>query len=311
MKTLPIKEVLTPEYPEIRYLVQKEEDGFFSTPRSRVLMADIPKMAITFDELLRKTKFAELLAHILHLLDERYRLPVDMEYTIELRNPDAANPDSHITLLQCRPQSRMINITSASLPKDLPAERIAFRTNFMVPQGYLPDIQHVLFVSPEEYHRLTNPNAFVSLTRAIQELNKKLADKKFICVGPGRWGTTNSELGVYVTYADIFHAAALIELSGKNVGVAPEPSLGTHFFQDLMEAQIYPLSINLDNSEAIFNRDFFYNAPNHLKDFLPTIDESITNCLRVITVSDFKEGNHLDIFMDDEKSLAVALFARH
>ncbi len=311
MKTLPIKEVLTPEYPEIRYLVQKEEDGFFSTPRSRVLMADIPKMAITFDELLRKTKFAELLAHILHLLDERYRLPVDMEYTIELRNPDAANPDAHITLLQCRPQSRMINITSASLPKDLPAERIAFRTNFMVPQGYLPDIQHVLFVSPEEYHRLTNPNAFVSLTRAIQELNKKLADKKFICVGPGRWGTTNSELGVYVTYADIFHAAALIELSGKNVGVAPEPSLGTHFFQDLMEAQIYPLSINLDNSEAIFNRDFFYNAPNHLKDFLPTIDESITNCLRVITVSDFKEGNHLDIFMDDEKSLAVALFARH
>lgn len=311
MKTLPIKEVLTPEYPEIRYLVQKEEDGFFSTPRSRVLVADIHKMAITFDELLRRTTFAELLARILHLLDERYRLPVDMEYTVELRNMDSAKPDVHITLLQCRPQSRMINLTSASLPKDLPVERIAFRTNFMVPQGYLPDIQHVLFVPPEEYHKLTKPNAFVSLTRAIQELNKRLTDKKFICVGPGRWGTTNSELGVYVTYADIFHSAALVELSGKNVGVAPEPSLGTHFFQDLMEAQIYPLSINLDNSEAIFNRDFFYNTPNHLKDFLPAVDEAIIHCLRLIAVCDFKKANHLDIFMDDEKSLAVALFARH
>ncbi len=310
-KTLPIQEVLSPEYPDLRYLVQKEEDGYFTTPHGRVLQGDVPNLALTFNDLLGKTQFPQLMSRVLHTLEDRYHLPVDMEFTAALKHVEEGKTEVQLTLLQCRPQSRMIGTGTTSLPKDLPAGRIAFRTGFMVPQGYLADIRHVLFVTPQGYHALPDPNARAALTQAISQLNKKLGDKKFICVGPGRWGTTTAELGVFVTYADIHHAAALVELSGKNVGVAPEPSLGTHFFQDLMEAQIFPLSVNLDDSKTVFNQEFFYHAPNLLKTLLPAVDQKMEGCLRVIAVGDFMKDYHMDVVMDDEKSLAVAFFAKH
>ena len=86
------------------------------------------------------------------------------------------------------------------------------------------------------------------LRQVISQLNTALPEKSFICVGPGRWGSENTDLGVYVIYSDISHTGALVEVSGKGIGVAPEPSLGTHFFQDLMEAQIFPLAVNLDEA---------------------------------------------------------------
>ncbi len=75
------------------------------------------------------------------------------------------------------------------------------------------------------------------------------------------------DLGIYVNYADIYNAKALVEITGKGYGAVPEPSLGTHFFQDLLEAQIYPLALNLDDTRAIMNNKFFYKTPNQLSSF--------------------------------------------
>jgi len=128
-------------------------------------------------------------------------------------------------------------------------------------------------------------------------------------VGPGRWGTTNPDLGVPIGYAEIYNTRALVEVSGKGIGPAPEPSFGTHFFQDLVEANIYPLAIYLDDENAVLNRAFFYDTPNHLQELLPEIMEHtshLSNCLRLIQVEDFRAGCHLDLAMDDEKSRAVA-----
>jgi hypothetical protein len=178
----------------------------------------------------------------------------------------------------------------------------------MVPQGYLPDIRFVVFVCPEVYLALPREADRKALGKAVSQLNAALPEKSFICVGPGRWGTTNTELGVFVGYADVCHAGALVELSGEGVGAGPEPSLGTHFFQDLMEAQIYPIAIPLDHKDTIFNRDFFYGTPSSLADVLgPDCRQS--DCLRLIKVASFKPGHHLDLVMDDESGQAVAFLA--
>jgi hypothetical protein len=100
----------------------------------------------------------------------------------------------------------------------------------------------------------------------------------------------------------------LIELSGKGIGVAPEPSLGTHFFQDLMEAQIYPLSINFDQPDVIFNRNFFYNTPSCLMDWIPCDNRQVP-CIRLLEVAAFNPGHHLELAMDDEQGLAVAFIS--
>ena len=141
--------------------------------------------------------------------------------------------------------------------------------------------------------------------RAISKLNAALADQVFICVGPGRWGTRNPDLGVYIGYSDIYNTRALIEVTGEETGLAPEPSFGTHFFQDLVEANIYPLAIDLEDEDVIFNRDFFYNTPNNLVDFIP-VDDQLSNCLRLIKVSSWRPGHRLSLVMDDERGQAAA-----
>jgi hypothetical protein len=304
-KTLPVQEVLKGYYPALRYVTQLEQEGYLTTPRRRVMEADIPRLVITFDELLRRTPFADVLSRMLRMLEEHYHSAVDVEFTVQIPDPQALQPGVQISLLQCRPQSYIKSTRVVRIPKQLTSDEIIFSTHFMVPQGHIPDIRYVLFVPPEDYYALYTSEARKELGRVIARLNTLLEDKSYICVGPGRWGTTNTDLGVYVSYSDICNTGALVELSGKGIGVAPEPSLGTHFFQDLMEAQIYPLAINFDDQDMIFNRDFFYNTPNRLTDWL-ACDNRQVPCIRLLEVADFRPGHHLELVMDDEQGMAVA-----
>ena len=306
-KTLPVHEVLRPSYPPLRFIAQLCQEELISTPRSRVMEAEIPQLVITFDELLRRTPFAARLSQILRLLEEHYHSAVDMEFTVFIPDTRALQPQIQISLLQCRPQSTLKTTSVVRIPDHLVQEDIILSTNFLVPQGHLSNIRYVLFVSPEAYFALPTPEIRKELSGVISQLNSVLPERSFLCIGPGRWGTTNIDLGVYVSYSDICHAGALVEISGKGIGTAPEPSLGTHFFQDLMEAQIYPLALNLDDSETVFNHSFFYDTPDNLQEWI-AIDDRLKSCLHLIRVDQFKPGFHLELVMDDTRELAVAFF---
>jgi hypothetical protein len=309
VRTLPVHDVLTPNYPPLRLIAQLEQEGYFITPRMQVQKQDLPALAITYQELLRRTHFASLLSRMLRLLEKHYHSAVDMEFTVHISEISSIEPKAKISLLQCRPQSQIQDVRKASLPEVLPNEDVIFTTRFMVPQGYLPDIRYIVYVKPEAYFGLPTQAARIQISQAIARLNAVLKEKTFILVGPGRWGSANTDLGVYVSYADIDHASALIELSGKGVGSAPEPSLGTHFFQDLMEAGIYPLAIQLDDVNTQFNRDFFYQGPNVISDYL-TVGEPIVDCVRVIEVACYRPGYHLELVMDDEKNEAIGFLVK-
>ena len=99
LTTMPVGEVLKSRYPPLRYLVQIEQDGYLSTPQSRILEADMPKLAITFDEFLCKTQFPVMLRKILRLLEEHYHAAVDLEFTAQVDNPD--EPEPEIRILAC------------------------------------------------------------------------------------------------------------------------------------------------------------------------------------------------------------------
>jgi hypothetical protein len=175
----------------------------------------------------------------------------------------------------------------------------------MVPQGIIENIRYVLFVTSEGYFKLSTQAKRIQLERAIGRLNVALKNETFIAVGPGRWGTSTPDLGVHVAYADIYNTRALVELAGEDVGASPEPSFGTHFFQDLMEAGIYPLAVFLDEKDTIFKHDFFYGTPNRLLDFIEA-DEHILDALRLIAIQDYRSNHHMDLVMDGEKSRAIA-----
>lgn len=304
-RSLPIHQVLKSNYGPLRYLAEIEAEGYFTPVRSRVAQEDIKKLVITFSELLKRTPFASRLCRILTILEQNYHGAVDLEFTLGIPDPYALQPDAVISLLQCRPQSHIKDTKLISIPKELAHDEVIFTSQFMVPQGYVANIRYVLFVPPEKYYQLCTSTDRNAVGRLVGKLNSLLPEKGYICVGPGRWGTMNVDLGVYVSYADITHSAALIELSGNGIGPDPEPSLGTHFFQDLMEAEIFPLALILDREGASINVDFFYNTPNSLVQFISQV-EAGCSCIRLIDVASYRPNHHMELVMDDEKNQAVA-----
>jgi hypothetical protein len=303
--SLPVSQVLTTRYPGLRYVVQHDQGGYLATLHSSLLEGSVSDLVVTYDELLRRTPLADRMRRLLQTLEKHYRAPVDTEFTAQVLDPQAVQPEVEITLVQCRPQSHLKD-NPTHLPQSLYEGDIVFATTRVVPEGRVSAIQYVVFVPPEAYYALPTNEARSNLGRAIGRLNKVLEGRVFICVGPGRWGTSNPELGVHIGYADIYNTRALVEITGGGIGLAPEPSFGTHFFQDLVESNIFPLAVHLDDAEAIFNRAFFYDTSNCLEQFLPHEKAAVYQSLRLIEVAAFRPGHRLELVMDDERGKAAA-----
>lgn len=303
-------DVLTSDYPPLRYIAQvEEEDGYFSTIRSSLLSGDTGNLVLTFDELLKRTSFAAHMKKILQTLEKIYQKPVDVEFTLEISGSPGQEPGLTITVLQCRPQSQLMETENIKAPVNLNENYYAFSTHFVVPQGFIENVEYIIFVPPERYFSLLTTELRSRLGREVGRLNAILKGHNFICVGPGRWGSSNPDLGVPVDYGDIYNSRALVELAGEGVAPALEPSLGTHFFQDLMESQIYPLGILLDRPDTIFNRSLFYKTPDRLDEFMQ-ITTDLAGCLRLIRVTDYLPNHHLNIVMNSESVHAVGYFTR-
>ncbi len=305
MKTLPIHDALDWDYPPLRYLAQVDQEGYFRSIRSRLVDGETSKLILTFEDLLRRTPFAERMRYMLDVLEDEYQSPVDVEFIADVIN-QKGKPEIKFSLIQCRPLSYMKDESRVNLPQNLDPQHIIFSSSIMVAGGWLEEINYVMFVPPETYFNLPSQSARNKLERAIGKLNSALENESFICVGPGRWGTSNPDLGVHVDYADIFNSKALVELSGDGIGPAPEPSLGTHFFQDLLEGQIFPLATYI--GEDNFNRSFFYETPNRLAEWIK-VEPDLFKHLRLIKVSDYIPYHHLELVMNGEEGRALAFLS--
>ncbi len=305
-QSIPVHEVLNADYPQLRYIAQSDEDGYFETLRSSIV-PDPKKLVLTFDELLRRTPFAERMKTILRSLETAYHSPVDVEFALTVNDRSPNKTSLEIAVLQCRPQSHLAETEVDHFPTDLKEKDILFSSEFMVPQGMISSVDAIVYVAPDGYFALASNAERSLLARAVGKLNNLLKDENFIAIGPGRWGSSNPDLGVPIAYGDIYHARALVELAGENCGLPPEPSLGTHFFQDLLESQIYPLALQLDDARTFFNRSLLESSPNHLSELAPELS-GFEGALRVIRIADIAPGKTLRIIMHDEAGKALGFF---
>lgn len=100
------------------------------------------------------------------------------------------------------------------------------------------DIDMIIKVDTGDYAGLSS-DARYDTARRIGELVRMNADShRILLIGPGRWGSSSPELGVPVRFADIAGAAMLAEIAEMLESVVPDLSYGSHFFQDLVEADI-------------------------------------------------------------------------
>ena len=142
--------------------------------------------------------------------------------------------------------------------------------------------------------------------RLVGRLNKILPRRQFILMGPGRWGSRGDiKLGVSVTYSDINNTAMLIEIARKQRDYTPDPSFGTHFFQDLVEASIRYLPLYPDDHGVLFNDHFLTTSKNILTDILPDFAE-YADLVRVINVPAVTGGKVLQVLMNSDSEYALA-----
>jgi hypothetical protein len=249
-----------------------------------------------------------MLKTLLKVLSERFGRHVDVEFTADIL-PNYPEPEFRLHLLQCRPQSKQRPAASISIPAAVTEAEILFRSEHLVPQGWVQRIQYIVFVDPVRYAQIPEDATRLQIARVIGKLNQQLDEKSFILMGPGRWGSANIELGVKVTYADIYNTAMLIEIGLSDGDSAPEVSYGTHFFQDLVEAEIYPLALYPDEADAVLNWQFLRQSSNALDELLPDLAD-YAGYVRVIDVPAAARGRMLEVIMDADEGLALG-YLRH
>jgi predicted nucleotidyltransferase len=191
----------------------------------------------------------------------------------------------------------------------VPKEAIVFSANRYVSNGRIPDITHIVYVDPDKYSELPERADLIAVGRAVGKLNKLLPKKRFVLMGPGRWGSRGDvKLGVSVTYSDINRTAALIEIARRKGHYTPDLSFGTHFFQDLVEGQIRYLPLYPDDEGIVFNEKFLLEAPNMLADVLPDCAD-LADTVKLIDVPQATGGKILRVLMNAELNEAIGLLA--
>lgn len=226
---------------------------------------------MNFKELLKNTDFPEKMREILKRISEVYQYPVDIEF--------AANFDAEgnykINLLQCRPlQTRGLGKT-VEVPEVKEEDECFFYTkgNFMGGNVRLK-IDYVVFVKAKEYLALNETDRY-GVARAVGALNEILKDKNAMLVGPGRWGTTTTSLGVPVHFTELCNMTAICEVAYHEGNLMPELSYGSHFFQDLVESKIFYSAIFENESKVIFYKDYVLDRKNVIGELIDTSYDDI------------------------------------
>jgi hypothetical protein len=219
---------------------------------------------LDFRKLLMETNFPEFVRTVLSALSTAYNYPVDIEFTANF-DP---NGEFRFNLLQCRPlQTKGIGrVMDAPHPKQ---EQVFFSSagDFMGGNVRL-HFDYVVFVKATEYLALPDQDKYQA-ARTIGIVNQKLKEKTVLLMGPGRWGTTTPSLGVPVHFSELCNMAALCEVSYLKAGIVPELSFGSHFFQDIVESDIFYAAVFDGEPGVVFCPDQILSRGNLLPEFLP------------------------------------------
>ncbi len=259
-------------------------------------------LIVTFDGIIDDTRFITQINTAIKTLNAKLGYPVDIEFAFDGKD---------LYLLQCRPQSLREDTAPAPIPQDVSAKDIIFSANRHISNGIIQNISHIVYVDPGRYGELSELEDLKTVGKIVSALNYFLPKRQFILIGPGRWGSRGDiKLGVSVTYSDINNTAVLIEVAKKKSGYIPELSFGTHFFQDLVEANIRVLPLYPDDVGIIFNEKYLTKSKNILKTIFPEY-ERFENVIKVIDVPASSDGYNLSICMNADLSQALGFLTPH
>lgn len=244
------------------------------------------RKVISFAGVLQQNVFPlpELLQMSMRYGAEAMRRPVEIEFACNLN----ADRTGSLYLLQIRPivdQKQMLDEDLAAIPDT----DCLLRSHNSLGHGVTEDVTDVVYVKTDDrFSAADNP----TIAREIEKLNKEYLDRgtNYVLVGPGRWGSSDSWLGIPVKWPHISAARVIVEVALKNYRV--DPSQGTHFFQNLTSFGVGYFTIDENRNDGCFHKTTL--------DAMPAVEE--TDHVRVVR---FEKG--LRIMMDGKKGEGVVV----
>ena len=259
---------------------------------------------LTFEKLLQETTFVSEMRSILDTIHAAYDNPVDIEFTTNFIEDNKYR----INLLQCRPFQTKGQIKHLKKPKSINEKQVILKTaGPIIGNSIDTKIDRIIYVECEAYSNTTLTQKY-SIARLIGRLTHLEEDKKagtILLMGPGRWGSSSPELGIPVSFNEINKVAVLCEIAYMREGLIPDVSLGTHFFNDLVEMDMLYLAIYPEKANNILNIELLKNEKNQLLELLP----DATAWEHIVHVVDNRQKNNNEsnilLFVDAREQSGV------
>jgi hypothetical protein len=260
---------------------------------------------LSFERLFDETTFVKNMRDMLKVLQEAYACPVDVEFTANFM----ADESYRINLVQCRPlQVHRSSYWNFSTEVTNSGDLIMETHGPIIGNSLSTLIDRFIYVVPSVYGKMNQSDRY-SIARLIGKITHNIHDghpEHIMLVGPGRWGTTTPSLGVPVSFAEINTVSIICELATMHEGLIPDISLGTHFFNDLVETNMLYMALYPDRKGNIFNETVLSRFPNRLAEILPEA-APWQNAIWVIDTPDTISQSALYLNVDAMKQKAVCL----
>ncbi|WP_242335064.1 MULTISPECIES: PEP/pyruvate-binding domain-containing protein [unclassified Anaeromyxobacter] len=248
---------------------------------------------LTFEKLLWATPLVDEVRTLLAALREAYRYPVDVEFTANF----LTGGDFRLNLVQCRPLQVKEGGIVPPPPEGLAADAVvAASRGPVVGQSTSARVDRVVFVDPDAYATLATQDRY-EVARVVGRVTRAGdAARRVLLLGPGRWGTTTPSLGVPVSFAEIRRVAALGEIMRLG-DVIPDVSLGSHFFNDLVESGMLYVALYPTHPGHALDEARLRAAPNRLAQLSPD-DARLAHVVRVVDFPLPEDGRALWLHAD-------------
>ncbi len=263
---------------------------------------------LTFEKVFSGTDFIKDIRDMLDTLKKTYDYHVDIEFTANFTGDGSYK----INLVQCRPLQIRVGKALAGGVPDVEKENLIMKVHGgIIGQSRTLAIDRIIYVVPSIYAHLHETDRY-AVARLIGKLTHIDGDAKAVMlIGPGRWGTSTPSLGVPVSFAEINTVAVLCEMDTMHEGLSPDLSLGTHFFNDIVEKDMLYIGFSGSKASNIINQELLSEPsgdelPNRLAEFYADAGPSA----RAVRIIDAPESERFVLVADHIRQTVVVYIDR-
>ncbi|NNG00974.1 MAG: hypothetical protein HKM93_16415 [Desulfobacteraceae bacterium] len=214
---------------------------------------------LTFSHILKYKHFplAEILSEALTLGQDGMGCPVELEFSVNLcQTEQNLDCKPEFAFLQLRPMTARAELLKIDISPEEISAAFCYSTHALG-NTENQEMSDILLVNPEKF----DPAMTMEIAREIGNLNAELVqqNRKYILVGPGRWGSADRWLGIPVTWEDISGVGAMVETASEKIKA--DPSQGSHFFHNITTLGINYITVK-PHGDDFFNVDWVLGQSN-------------------------------------------------